>query len=91
MSRSILGRFSLLAVVLALTLSAADRAWAVQYPTLDPNYTQEIFTGPLVGGPGMAWTTSNALLTRNGSTILAPDPPSVFDVPGVVGLSKPRR
>src|SRR5436190_12387652 len=47
--------------------------WAVQYPTIDPSYTQEIYTGPLVGGPGMAWTSSNALLTRNGSDILEYD------------------
>ena len=45
-------------------------AFAVQFPTLDPAYVQEIYTGPLVGGPGMAWTTSGALLTRNGSDIL---------------------
>jgi hypothetical protein len=47
---------------------------AVQYPTIDPAYTQEIYTGPLTGGPGMAWTSSNNLLTRNGSTILEYSP-----------------
>jgi hypothetical protein len=42
-----------------------------QYPTLDPAYTQEIYTGPLAGAaPGMAWTSANNLLTRNGGTIL---------------------
>lgn len=53
--------------VLVLVGSAAQ---AVQYPYLDPAYVQEIYTGPLVGGPGMAWTSAGALLTRNGSDIL---------------------
>jgi hypothetical protein len=47
---------------------------AVQYPSIDPAYTQQIYTGPLTGGPGMAWTSSNQLLTRNGSTILEYSP-----------------
>lgn len=45
-------------------------ALAIQFPNLDPAYTQEIYAGPMVGGPGMAWTTAGALLTRNGSDIL---------------------
>jgi hypothetical protein len=48
--------------------------YAVQYPNLAAGYTQEIYTGPLTGGPGMAWTSSNHLLTRNGSTILEYSP-----------------
>ena len=47
---------------------------AVQYPTQVSGYVQEIYTGPLVGGPGMAWTSSNHLLTRNGSDILEYSP-----------------
>jgi hypothetical protein len=48
--------------------------FAVQYPNLLPGYTQEIYTAPLQGGPGMAWTSNNHLLTRNGSTILEYSP-----------------
>jgi len=48
--------------------------FAVQYPNLAPGYTQEIYTGPLQGGPGMAWTSNNHLLTRNGSTLLEYSP-----------------
>lgn len=44
-------------------------AYAVQFPILDPAYVQEIYTGPFVGGPGMAWTNGGALLTRDGSNI----------------------
>lgn len=58
-----------LAVGLVNSFHSPD-AWAVQFPVLDPGYTQEIYTGPLVGGPGMAWTSTNQLLTRNGSDIL---------------------
>lgn len=50
----------------ALGTSTAN---AVQFPTLDGSYQQEIYTGPLVGGPGMAWTSAGALLTRDGSNI----------------------
>src|SRR4051812_47233163 len=59
---------------IVVCLSLGTSSFAVQYPTLDPAYTQEIFTGPLTGGPGMAWTSSNQLLTRNGSTILEYSP-----------------
>jgi hypothetical protein len=48
----------------------ASAAHAAQFSYLDPGYNQEIYTGPLVGGPGMAWTSSNNLLTRNGSDII---------------------
>jgi len=54
--------------------SSTNEAWAVQYSSLDPGFTQEIYTGPFVGGPGMAWTSNNHLLTRNGSDILEYSP-----------------
>ena len=41
---------------------------------LNPAYTQEIYTGPLQGGPGMAWTANNHLLTRDGANILEYSP-----------------
>ncbi len=56
------------AMLAVLVVSAA--AHAAQFSYLAPNYTQEIYTGPLVGGPGMAWTSSGNLLSRNGSDIL---------------------
>lgn len=73
MTRSITVAFALLALV-SVNSVLVRPASAVQYPTLDPTYTQEIYTGPLVGGPGMAWTSSNELLTRNGSDILEYSP-----------------
>ncbi|MCC7145135.1 MAG: PEP-CTERM sorting domain-containing protein [Phycisphaeraceae bacterium] len=48
----------------------ASAASAAQFSYLDPAYVQEIYTGPLVGGPGMAWTSTNQLLTKDGSNIL---------------------
>jgi len=54
---------------LLVALCLAPAASAVQFPTLDPAYTQEIYSGPLVGGPGMAWTNAGALLTRDGSNL----------------------
>jgi hypothetical protein len=45
-------------------------AIAVQFDFLAPGYVQEIYTGPLVGGPGMAWTNAGNLLNRNGVDIL---------------------
>ncbi len=69
MSRTLVVGCTLLTTALA-SLFVASRAHAAQYPVLDPGYTQEIYTGPLVGGPGMAWTSTGQLLTRNGSTIL---------------------
>jgi hypothetical protein len=49
----------------------AGPLWAVQFSYLDPAYTQEIYTGPVVGLPG-AWTSTNQLLAResNVSNIL---------------------
>jgi hypothetical protein len=69
MKRAFAFSFTLVAASLAIPVIATD-AWAVQFSTIDPAYVQEIYTGPLVGGPGMAWTSSNQLLTRNGSDIL---------------------
>ena len=63
-----------LSVMLSLAF-AASGAHAVQFPYLDSNYAQEIYTGPFVGGPDMAWTpVTNNLLTRNGSNILEYSP-----------------
>ncbi len=66
--------FALLVALTSILSIALPRAEANQFPYLDPTYTQEIYTGPLVGGPGMAWTTSGDLLTRNGSDILEYSP-----------------
>lgn len=73
MIRSLARAFVASSALLASSLFSTG-ALAVQYPTLDPSYTQEIYTGPLVGGPGMAWTTGGDLLTRNGSDILEYSP-----------------
>lgn len=60
--------------ILALAM-VSGFAHAVQFPNLDPAYTQEIYSGPLKGGPGMAWTPyTNHLLTRDGSDILEYSP-----------------
>lgn len=68
-------RLALIALAAAAgILSNARPAQATQFPVLNPAYTQEIYTGPLIGGPGMAWTTSLNLLTRNGSNILEYSP-----------------
>ena len=72
MKRNVIGMAALAAVVGGIFSGVA--MGASQYPVLDPGYTQEIYTGPLVGGPGMAWTVSNDLLTRNGSDILEYSP-----------------
>lgn len=56
--------------VLSLSLAAG----AVQFSYLDPNYSQQIYVGPLVGGPGMAWTSTGNLLTRNGTGIIEYNP-----------------
>ena len=68
MRETIMKKIALLSASLSCALGTST-AFAVQYPFLDPSYTQEIYTGPLVGGPGMAWTNSGALLTRDGSNI----------------------
>ena len=57
-------------LVSVATLALLATAHATQFSYLDPTYTQEIFTGPLVGGPAMAWTNTGNMLTRNGSDIL---------------------
>ena len=70
MSNSV--RVASLSVGLAVlgALLFAGPAFAVQFDYLDPGYTQEIYTGPLVGGPGMAWTSGGNLLNRNGADVL---------------------
>ncbi|MFH1418369.1 MAG: PEP-CTERM sorting domain-containing protein [Planctomycetota bacterium] len=55
---------------MSAVLLFASAGYASQFPTLDPGYGQQIYTGPLVGGPGMAWTSGGNLLTRNGFDIL---------------------
>ena len=60
------------AVALMVTMVAtllSGTTWAAQYSYLDPGYTQEIYTGPGVGGVG-AWTSSGALLERVGANLL---------------------
>lgn len=61
-------RLILVAASFATTLTTAS-AFAIQFPFLDAAYVQEIYTGPLVGGPGMAWTNAGAMLTRDASNI----------------------
>ena len=61
--------------VMGFGVLVGSKALAVQYPTIDPGYNQQIYTGPLVGGPGMAWTTSSHLLTRlHRQAVLSADP-----------------
>jgi hypothetical protein len=59
---------------LATVVLGASLAQAVQFTYLDPSFQQEIYTGPLVGGPGMVWTSGGNLLTRNGSDIIEYSP-----------------
>lgn len=68
-----------LRLVLAAALVAAPGAalHAAQFTYLDAAYQQEIYTGPLVGGPGMAWTGSGNLLTRNGNDLLEYSPTAI--------------
>jgi hypothetical protein len=61
--------FIVLSAIQAVLFFAAA-AHAVQFDYLDPGFTQQIYTGPLVGGPGMAWTSAGNLLTKAGSNIL---------------------
>ena len=56
------------AMLVVLFIAAA--AHAVQFDYIDPGFTQQIYTGPLVGGPGMAWTSAGNLLTKAGSNII---------------------
>lgn len=53
-------RIAGLAAALALS---GSQAGAVQFTLLNAAYQQQIYTGPLVGGPGMAWTAGGHLLT----------------------------
>lgn len=62
---------AIVTVVLAVVPSTGR---ADQFDYLAAGFSQEIYTGPLVGGPGMAWTGSGNLLTRNGSTIIEYSP-----------------
>ncbi|MBE0546370.1 MAG: PEP-CTERM sorting domain-containing protein [Rubrivivax sp.] len=68
-----LKRLSLVSLAIA-TAGGPTAVQAAQFTFLDPAFVQQIYTGPLVGGPGMAWTSSGHLLTLNGSTILEYDP-----------------
>lgn len=61
---------SALIMMVAGVVMISTTVQAVQFDYLAPGFTQEIYTGPLVGGPGMAWTSSGNLLTRNGSDII---------------------
>ncbi len=56
----------------AVALFFPSGAYAVQFNILDPGYVQEIYAAPLIPNQeaGMAWTSSNNLLTRAGSTIV---------------------
>ncbi len=60
-------RFFVATLVVLLCASLTRNAEAVQFSFLNPAYTQEIYAGPVVGIPG-AWTSSNHLLGRTGST-----------------------
>lgn len=57
--------------LLVVALLVGPAAQADQYPSLNANYAQQIYTGPLVPNQeaGMAWTFGGNLLTRNGSNI----------------------
>ncbi len=59
--------FAILTVCLSSHIFATH-ALATQYPVLDSAYTQEIYAGPGVDA-GMAWSPTNNLLMRNGSTV----------------------
>jgi hypothetical protein len=66
-----------LALVSAAALVASMQsleAFGQQFPTINPAFQQEIYTGPLQGGPGMAWNYNFNLLTRNGGTIIEYSP-----------------
>ena len=56
----------------AAALFLATEARAVQFDVLNSPYVQEIYAAPLTPNQeaGMAWTSSNHLLTRAGSTIV---------------------
>lgn len=56
-------------LVVGTVLAFAASACAVEFPTLDANYNQQIYVAPLVGGPAAAWTSAGNMLTRDGSKI----------------------
>lgn len=60
----------------AAVLFLATAAHAVQFDVLASGYAQEIYAAPLTPNQeaGMAWTSSNNLLTRAGSTIIEYNP-----------------
>lgn len=63
-------------LALAALLLLTTAAHAVQFNVLDPGFVQEIYAAPLTPNQeaGMAWTSSNNLLTRAGSTIIEYSP-----------------
>jgi hypothetical protein len=63
---------TVLASALLASLVISSPAQAIQFSYLSPAYVQEIYAGPLIAGgeAGMAWNSSNNLLTRNGSSII---------------------
>lgn len=69
MSKCRISRFASSRCVVISILASAGTALAVQFPTLDPNYNQQIYVAPLIGGPAAAWTSAGNMLTRNGSQI----------------------
>ena len=54
---------------IVIAAPCTDLIAAPQFLYLDAAYLQDIYTGPLIGGPGMAWTSSGNLLTRDGAII----------------------
>jgi len=60
----------------AAALFFANSAHAIQFDVLAPGYSQEIYAAPLTPNQeaGMAWTSTNNLLTRAGSTIFEYNP-----------------
>ncbi len=63
-----------LCVAAAMAVQGTALFAAPQFSYLDPAYQQEIYTGPVVGGPGMAWTPGGNLLSRNGSSLIEYSP-----------------
>lgn len=57
-------------VAAAMVVPSTALFAAPQFLYLDAAYQQEIYTGPLVGGPGMAWTPGGNLLTRNAAGLI---------------------
>src|SRR3954454_17123949 len=59
-------RFLFVLLATFTCLQVATPALAVQFTTLDPAYTQQIYAGPNVGLPG-AWMSTGELLARKGN------------------------